>query len=357
MQHHTTNLQIYPRSLIVTWSTKQWRVSLTEKWSKTLQLQQSIHVGRRTMHVMWAVQGEYGSVCIEMLNYWERRHYKTQQDLKTRTKEHINDVWKVIESGRMKFGPNWWGSGSHTGANVFSKYFANLCIDCTNSNTVRAKHKTSMHTQIIWKGDRIQCMKSSRTLRCKIYIVKRREILHCFREDKGIMNDNSDIIMNDNSDISSSCMCDSQFHKFTQQVTIKLRMCMRQKEVTSAQRSKQKRRKSKHSTNSMSLLCITIGSSFMGATFTPKPASPPMTLFLNWYKCTWIALANSDSTSHQPPLSTATTVSIARPDHGNLMVILAWLAYFSLKFVWHLTHQKDRQYQKQNRPTKNVTGK
>ncbi len=31
---------------------------------------------------------------------------KTQLYLKDRTKQHVNDIWKVIESGRKKFGPN-----------------------------------------------------------------------------------------------------------------------------------------------------------------------------------------------------------------------------------------------------------
>ena len=34
---------------------------------------------------------------------------KTQRYSKKQTMEHIHDVWKVIETGRRKFGENWFG--------------------------------------------------------------------------------------------------------------------------------------------------------------------------------------------------------------------------------------------------------
>ena len=115
-------------------------------------------------------------------------------------------------------------------------------------------------------------MKSLRILRCNICMVEQKEILHCFRGNKGT-------IMNSNSNIFSSCKCGSQFHKFSRQDTTTLRMRMTQKKVTCARRSKQKRRKTRHSTNVMSPLCLPIGSTFVGAPFTPEPASPPMMPF------------------------------------------------------------------------------
>jgi len=39
--------------------------------------------------------------------------------------EHVHDVWKVIVSGRAKFGKNWYGSGGYySGADAFAKHFA-----------------------------------------------------------------------------------------------------------------------------------------------------------------------------------------------------------------------------------------
>ena len=35
---------------------------------------------------------------------------KNQRTFKTRTKEHINDIWKLISSGMNKFGSGWYGS-------------------------------------------------------------------------------------------------------------------------------------------------------------------------------------------------------------------------------------------------------
>ena len=45
---------------------------------------------------------------------------KTQRYFKTRTMEHVQDVWKVMKSGSAKFGENWYGSGGYSGADVFA---------------------------------------------------------------------------------------------------------------------------------------------------------------------------------------------------------------------------------------------
>ena len=66
---------------------------------------------------------------------------KTQNYLKSRTQQYIGDVWKVIESGNKKFGPNWQGTGGFTRADAFAKYFGNLCRECKTSNQVKAKMK------------------------------------------------------------------------------------------------------------------------------------------------------------------------------------------------------------------------
>ena len=60
---------------------------------------------------------------------------KMQRTLKVRTKEHLYNIWRVIESGRTKFGrSNWYGSGGYSKADAFSEHFGNLCRDCNNSN-------------------------------------------------------------------------------------------------------------------------------------------------------------------------------------------------------------------------------
>ena len=158
---------------------------------------------------------------------------KTQRHLKTRTKEHINDVWKIIESGRKNFGPNWYGSGGYKGADAFSKHFANLCKECNNSNQVRQKMKEIMTPTILWQGDGIRCMKSSRTLQCKICMVERKEILSRFRSDKSK-------IINDNSDIYSSCKCGSKFHKFVRTIPTTLKKRLTQKKSPSKNSPKKK---------------------------------------------------------------------------------------------------------------------
>ena len=89
---------------------------------------------------------------------------------------------------------------------------------------------------ILWQGDRIRCMKTSRTMQCKICMVERTEILSRFRSNRSK-------IMNDNDDIFSPCKCRSRFHKFARNITPTLRTRMTQKKPTSTRHSKQKRNK------------------------------------------------------------------------------------------------------------------
>ena len=187
---------------------------------------------------MYEGQCRRSMVVYELQHATTKKSYvgKTQCHLKTRTKQHVYDVWKVIETGRRNFGENWYGSGSYARADAFSKHFSNLCRDCSSSNEVRAKMKKIMIPTILWQGDRIRCMKSSRTLQCNICMVERKEILSRFRTNR------SDII-NDNSDIFSSCKCNSRFHKFSRKVTPTLKKRLTQKKANSTQNSKQKRKK------------------------------------------------------------------------------------------------------------------
>ena len=92
-----------------------------------------------------------------------------------------------------------------------------------------------MEPSIVWKGDRIFCMKSARTLQCKICMVERTTILKKMDEDQGLATNN-------NSDNVSSCKCGSQFHKFFRNVTTTLRTRSSQKKVNSCNRTKQKRK-------------------------------------------------------------------------------------------------------------------
>ena len=146
-------------------------------------------------------------------------HYigKTQQYLKERTNEHFGDVWKIIETGNKNYGPN--------------------------------------------------CMKTARTLQCKICMTERKEILHRFRSDKSK-------VMNDNSDIYSSCKCKGRFHKFGRNLHIEtLRTRTPQKKVNSTRASKPKR--NRFSFNLLSpRLCHPTSEE---APVTPEPASPQET--------------------------------------------------------------------------------
>ena len=163
---------------------------------------------------------------------------KTQLYQKKRTGQHISDVWKVIETGRSKYGENWTGSGGYKKADSFAKHFAQQCRECTSHHQVRAKMKKIMEPKILWQGDRILCMKSSRTLRCKICMTERKEILKRFEKTKNQ-------VINDNSDIFSSCKCGSRFHKFARILDTETTLRMRPTQKSQLQKesliSKEKR--------------------------------------------------------------------------------------------------------------------
>eukprot|EP00956_Cyclotella_meneghiniana_P030618 scaffold77721_cov103-Cyclotella_meneghiniana.AAC.1 len=72
--------------------------------------------------------------------------------------------------------------------------------DCRTSNEVKSRIKEILNPKILWKGDRIKCMKSAMTPQCKLCMVERKEICHRLQENK-------QSIINDNSDIFSSCKC------------------------------------------------------------------------------------------------------------------------------------------------------
>ena len=128
-----------------------------------------------------------------------------------------------------------------------------------------------MKTEIIWQGDRIRCMKSSRTLQCKICMVERKEILHRMQQDKNK-------VINDNSDIYSSCKCGSRFHKFGRILEPEtLRKRMTQKKVPSTRHSKQKRNRFSFDLDPQGSPVHCIPCTPTAAPVTPEPASPQAT--------------------------------------------------------------------------------
>jgi hypothetical protein len=174
----------------------------------------------------------------------------------------------VIESGRKNFGPDWKGTGCYSQADAFAKHFADHCRECINSNEVKNKIKTIMTPSILWQGDRITCMKSAMTPKCKICTVERKEILHRMRSDRSK-------IINDNSDIFSSCKCKCRFHKFGRHLHVEtLRTRLSQKKVNSTRHSKQKRSRLSFSSPRV------CPQTDMEAPITPEPASPMTPVFL-----------------------------------------------------------------------------
>ena len=158
---------------------------------------------------LWDGKCRIATVVYELICKKTGKSYigKTTQWLKDRTMQHVRDVWKVINAGTKEHGKNWKGNGGFTGADSFAKHFAHLCRQCTDQDEVREEMKKLLEIKILWKGERIQCMKSTRTMKCKLCMKERRIILDRFDEDKKK-------IINDRSDIYSFCKCKSEFHEF-----------------------------------------------------------------------------------------------------------------------------------------------
>ena len=125
---------------------------------------------------------------------------KTQDYLIKRTQQHV-DVWKVIESGRAKYGHDDNGGGvEDTREQTLMPSTLHICVEKKAIVTGQGEaEKEIMEPSILWQGDRIKCMKSAKTMVCKICMVERTEILHRMRTDK-------DNIMNENSDIHICCL-------------------------------------------------------------------------------------------------------------------------------------------------------
>ena len=163
--------------------------------------------GKKTC--LWGGTCRIATVVYELICKTTGKSYvgKTTQYIKERTMQHIRDVWKVINTGRENYGENWRGNGGWSGADSFAKHFANLCRKCKDKDEVREKMKKLLEVKILWKGDRIKCMKSTRSMKCKLCMKERRIILDRFDQDKNQ-------IINDRSDIFSFCKCKSEFHEF-----------------------------------------------------------------------------------------------------------------------------------------------
>ena len=90
-----------------------------------------------------------------------------------------------------------------------------------------------MIVRILYKGNRIKCAKSQKTIGCKLCMRERREILHRMRNEP-------QSIINDRSEIYGACKCNTRFHKLCC-IDQTLRKRKAQKKLASSQSSRPKR--------------------------------------------------------------------------------------------------------------------
>ena len=160
---------------------------------------------------------------------------KTQRHVKTRMQEHFADAWQVVKHGRMKCGNDydWYGSGGYKKADAFAKFAGNMSRDCKTKHEVKERLKSSITVRILYKGDRLRCAKSQKTIGCKLCMRERREILHRMRKEP-------QSIINDRSEIYGACKCNTRFHKLCC-IDQTLRTRKAQKKSASSQSTRPKR--------------------------------------------------------------------------------------------------------------------
>ncbi len=141
---------------------------------------------------------------------------KTQNHLRKRTDTHYYEAWLGMK-GHFK--------------DSFARHVAGHCKELTSSNAVTRWCRENIEPSIIYQGERLKCMKSAKTMNCKMCMVERKEILQR-------MKTNKHKLINDNSDIFARCSCKCRFHKFFRTDSTTLRTRLTQKKVTSTRHSK-----------------------------------------------------------------------------------------------------------------------
>ena len=102
---------------------------------------------------------------------------KTQNYLKERTSQHFSDAWDHAYEMRKKHGHNnWTDNASSAGSDAFAKHFAHHVRHAKNKNESKAILNEIVKPSILWQGNRISCMKTAKTLQCKICMEERKTI-------------------------------------------------------------------------------------------------------------------------------------------------------------------------------------
>jgi hypothetical protein len=119
---------------------------------------------------------------------------QTQQKLKDRMGQHLNDVKKLVTKGIK--------------SDSFASHFANHCKKEAKPTSDDDELHIMMKVKIIWQGNAISCMKSFGKLNCSLCICKRIEILHMIHQEEW------NIINHHCNEIYGACRHITRFHRF-----------------------------------------------------------------------------------------------------------------------------------------------
>jgi hypothetical protein len=122
----------------------------------------------------------------------------TQQHVKKRMQQHVQDVRKLVIHGRH--------------SDSFAKHFAMLVPPGTPNNEIRKFVKIKV--KILWSGKPLTCVKTFGTKSCKLCNKERHEILKLTRLHPGKA-------INTCSEIHGACRHKPRFHRFNQLLQIK----------------------------------------------------------------------------------------------------------------------------------------
>jgi len=127
----------------------------------------------------------------------------TQQQVKTRTNQHLQEVVKLIKTGQ----------GADSFASHFAEHFVNdeeklkefLKVEEVKATVGNVRKMVKM--EVLWQGNPIKCMKSFGKRTCVLCMKERLEMLKRSKE-------NPEQLINSRGEIYGACRHKTKFHRF-----------------------------------------------------------------------------------------------------------------------------------------------
>jgi len=127
----------------------------------------------------------------------------TQQKLKLRVNQHLNEVCALVNKGKT--------------SDSFAKHFAKHHTSQRTEKLTIGEARKKVNVSILWQGNSISCNKSFGKLKCSLCMKERLKILFFQRE-------NPNLIINSNSEFYGACRHKPKFHRYVQTTPLSVLM-------------------------------------------------------------------------------------------------------------------------------------